>query len=74
MVKTLSLYYWDTKLIAWYGVIGWIRESRNSKKVIRELLMESYGEIGRVPINLYKICDFWELYMPLCIGYVAVNG
>ena len=31
------------------------RESRNPKKVIRVTLMESYGEIGRVPVNLYKI-------------------
>lgn len=29
------------------------RESRNPKKVIRVTLMESYGEIGRVPVNLY---------------------
>ena len=31
------------------------RESRNPKKVIRVTLMESYGEIGRVPVNLYKM-------------------
>ena len=31
------------------------RESRNPKKVIRVTLMESYGEIGRVPVNLYII-------------------
>lgn len=31
------------------------RESRNPKKVIRVTLMESYGEIGRVPVNLLKI-------------------
>lgn len=31
------------------------RESRNPKKVIRVTLMESYGEIGRVPVNLFKI-------------------
>lgn len=31
------------------------RESRNPKKVIRVTLMESYGEIGRVPVNLYQI-------------------
>ena len=31
------------------------RESRNPKKVIRVTLMESYGEIGRVPVNLSKI-------------------
>ena len=31
------------------------RESRNPKKVIRVTLMESYGEIGRVPVNLYEI-------------------
>ena len=30
------------------------RESRNPKKVIRVTLMESYGEIGRVPVNLSK--------------------
>lgn len=31
------------------------RESRNPKKVIRVTLMESYGEIGRVPVNLIWI-------------------
>lgn len=31
------------------------RESRNPKKVIRVTLMESYGEIGRVPVNLSKM-------------------
>ena len=31
------------------------RESRNPKKVIRVTLMESYGEIGRVPVNLCRI-------------------
>lgn len=35
-------------------MIGRARESRNPKKVIRVTLMESYGEIGRVPVNLYK--------------------
>ena len=38
-----------------YGVIGRVRESRNPKKVIRVSLMESYGEIGRVPVNLLGI-------------------
>ena len=33
-------------------MIGRVRESRNPKKVIRVALMESYGEIGRVPVNL----------------------
>ena len=33
-------------------MIGRVRESRNPKKVIRVTLMESYGEIGRVPVNL----------------------
>lgn len=32
------------------------RESRNPKKVIRVTLMESYGEIGRVPVNLLVLC------------------
>lgn len=36
-------------------MIGRVRESRNPKKVIRVTLMESYGEIGRVPVNLSKI-------------------
>ena len=36
-------------------MIGRARESRNPKKVIRVTLMESYGEIGRVPVNLYDI-------------------
>lgn len=34
-------------------MIGRVRESRNPKKVIRVTLMESYGEIRRVPVNLY---------------------
>ena len=50
-----SLYYRNTKLTAWYGVIDRVRESRNPKKVIRVSLMESYGEIGRVPVNLLWI-------------------
>ena len=50
-----SLYYRNTKLTACCGVIGRVRESRNPKKVIRVALMESYGEIGRVPVNLYRI-------------------
>lgn len=36
-------------------MIDRVRESRNPKKVIRVSLMESYGEIGRVPVNLDKI-------------------
>ena len=36
-------------------MIGRVRESRNPKKVIRVTLMESYGEIGRVPVNLFRI-------------------
>ena len=36
-------------------MIGRVRESRNPKKVIRVTLMESYGEIGRVPVNLLEI-------------------
>ena len=36
-------------------MIGRVRESRNPKKVIRVTLMESYGEIGRVPVNLYRM-------------------
>lgn len=35
-------------------MIGRARESRNPKKVIRVTLMESYGEIGQVPVNLYR--------------------
>ena len=50
-----SLYYRNTKLTACCGVIGRVRESRNPKKVIRVALMESYGEIGRVPVNLCLI-------------------
>ena len=38
-------------------MIGRVKESRNPKKVIRVALMESYGEIGRVPVNLSYI-DF----------------
>lgn len=36
-------------------MIGRARESRNPKKVIRVTLMESYGEIGRVPVNLSSV-------------------
>lgn len=37
-------------------MIGRVRESRNPKKVIRVSLRESYGEIGRVPVNLSLDC------------------
>ena len=37
-------------------MIGRARESRNPKKVIRVTLMESYGEIGQVPVNLLFDC------------------
>lgn len=40
-------------------MIGRVRESRNPKKVIRVTLMESYGEIGREPVNLYKTRMFY---------------
>ena len=40
-------------------MIGRVRESRNPKKVIRVALMESYGEIGRVPVNLSCIKNIW---------------
>lgn len=36
-------------------MIGRVRESRNPKKVIRITLMESYGEIGQMPVNLFII-------------------
>ena len=36
-------------------MIGRVKESRNPQKVIRVSLMESYGEIGRVPVNLFMI-------------------
>ena len=42
------------------------RESRNPKKVIRVTLMESYGEIGRVPVNL-SILNFIQWEKP---GYI----
>ena len=58
-----SLYYRNTKLTACCGVIGRVRESRNPKKVIRVALMESYGEIGRVPVNLYQIVLLDFLYV-----------
>ena len=54
MVKTLSLYYWDTKLMASYGEIVWNMESRNPQKVIRVTLWENYGKIGKVLVNLFR--------------------
>ena len=36
-------------------MIGRVRESRNPKKVIRVSLMESYGEIGRVPVKFFLL-------------------
>ena len=42
-------------------MIGRVRESRNPKKVIRVTLMESYGEIGRVPVNLCITMLYSEL-------------
>lgn len=46
-------------------MIGRVRESRNPKKVIRVALMESYGEIRRVPVNLYRIDNLHEGYVDL---------
>ena len=47
-------------------MISRVRESRNPKKVIRVTLMESYGEIGRVPVNLFciKFCHIVKHYVP----------
>jgi hypothetical protein len=47
-------------------VIGRVRESRNPKKVIRVTLMESYGEIGRVPVNLFSIAFLTVSYYDIC--------
>lgn len=67
-------------------MIGRARESRNPKKVIRVTLMESYGEIGRVPVNLFGVCFVWtcstsfiiSCMLKLCKGalrqVVRVNG
>ena len=41
-------------------MIDRVRESRNPKKVIRVSLMGSYGEIGRVPVNLYSITNYFK--------------
>lgn len=65
-----SLYYRNTKLTACCGVIGRVRESRNPKKVIRVALMESYGEIGRVPVNLSFIdLNSFSLLRSLCRSF-----
>lgn len=45
-------------------MIGRVRESRNPKKVIRVSLMESYGEIGRVPVNLCNIYEWNPEWKP----------
>ena len=45
-------------------MIDRVRESRNPKKVIRVSLMESYGEIGRVPVNLCKIVRVYAASPP----------
>lgn len=37
------------------GEICRVKESTNAQKVIMGTLVESYGEIGRVPVNLRKI-------------------
>ena len=47
-------------------MIGRVRESRNPKKVIRVSLRESYGEIRRVPVNLY----IFPLYFDLMRWYI----
>ena len=41
------------------------RESRNPKKVIRVTLMESYGEIGRVPVNLSIMLHSRQIWMEI---------
>lgn len=43
------------------------RESRNPKKVIRVTLMESYGEIGRVPVNLSIKISFLFVFQKVFI-------
>ena len=48
------------------------RESRNPKKVIRVTLMESYGEIGRVPVNLMEI-ERTEICGKYCSWDMAVG-
>ena len=61
-------------------MIDRVRESRNPKKVIRVALMESYGEIGRVPVNLCKIefthryrrASFLEARFFLCYNRVNI--
>ena len=69
-----SLYYRNTKLTACCGVIGRVRESRNPKKVIRVALMESYGEIGRVPVNLLKTVVLFRcggLFSEICSTHIC---
>lgn len=46
-------------------MIGRVRESRNPKKVIRVALMESYGEIRRVPVNLYIMIRYLFTEIPV---------
>ena len=46
------------------------RESRNPKKVIRVTLMESYGEIGRVPVNLFIILHVRCSLNNICLYYI----
>ena len=45
-------------------MIDRVRESRNPKKVIRVTLMESYGEIGRVPVNLSILNTYGTMQSP----------
>ena len=53
-------------------MIGRVKESRNLKKVIRVSLMESYGEIGRVPVNLFCIIpQTLRRLIPLSINLVT---
>lgn len=37
-------------------------ESRNPQKVIRVTLWENYGKIGKVLVNLYKMCGFGHAF------------
>ena len=58
-------------------MIGRARESRNPKKVIRVTLMESYGEIGRVPVNLLMIKvirtnSYYSSYAYICDTSLSV--
>lgn len=52
------------------GEICRVKESTNAQKVIMGTLVESYGEIGRVPVNLFRLMrGMTQKYLGTAVGF-----